>query len=112
MLGFLRTFAAHASCLFIGFELCHAGLFPPWASLMLVWNADTFFYGQPRFVTHIDDGAIAALTKCAVCVYGKFMQQAWLHGLCRFLACVLNQQSCTTRHSSHYLTEAALLQIL
>lgn len=24
---------------------------------------DTFFYGQPRFVTHIDDGAIAALTK-------------------------------------------------
>lgn len=25
---------------------------------------DSFFYGQPRFVTHIDDGAIAALTKC------------------------------------------------
>ena len=27
---------------------------------------DTFFYGQPRFVTHIDDGAIAALTKCVL----------------------------------------------
>jgi SAM-dependent methyltransferase len=26
-------------------------------------SPDTFFYGQPRFVTHIDDGAIAALTK-------------------------------------------------
>ena len=24
---------------------------------------DTSFYSQPRFVTHIDDGAIAALTK-------------------------------------------------
>ena len=24
---------------------------------------DTFFYGQPRYVTHIDDKAIAALTK-------------------------------------------------
>ncbi len=28
-------------------------------------SPDTFFYGQPRFVTHIDDGAIAALTKWA-----------------------------------------------
>lgn len=24
---------------------------------------DTYFYSQPRFVTHIDDGAIKALTK-------------------------------------------------
>lgn len=26
---------------------------------------DTFFYSSPRFVTHIDDGAISALTKYA-----------------------------------------------
>ena len=26
-------------------------------------SPDTFFYGQPRYVTHIDDKAIAALTK-------------------------------------------------
>ncbi len=26
-------------------------------------SADAIFYDQPRFVTHIDDGAIQALTK-------------------------------------------------
>ena len=26
-------------------------------------TADTQFYSQPRFVTHIDDGAIGAVTK-------------------------------------------------
>ncbi len=26
-------------------------------------SSDEIFYDQPRFVTHIDDGAIAALTK-------------------------------------------------
>jgi hypothetical protein len=28
-------------------------------------SSDAFFYESPRFVTHIDDGAIAALTKYA-----------------------------------------------
>ena len=28
-------------------------------------SVDTAFYDSPRFVTHIDDGAIGALTKCA-----------------------------------------------
>jgi SAM-dependent methyltransferase len=27
-------------------------------------SPDSLFYGEPRFVTHIDDGAIAALTEC------------------------------------------------
>lgn len=26
-------------------------------------SPDTFFYSAPRYVTHIDDGAISALTK-------------------------------------------------
>ena len=34
-------------------------------------TADTSFYSQPRFVTHIDDGAIAALTK-----YNSIIQHA------------------------------------
>lgn len=29
-------------------------------------SSDKIFYDQPRFVTHIDDSAIAALTKCAL----------------------------------------------
>ena len=28
-------------------------------------SKDDIFYSQPRFVTHIDDGAIGALTRCA-----------------------------------------------
>lgn len=28
-------------------------------------STDDIFYSQPRFVTHIDDGAIGALTECA-----------------------------------------------
>ena len=28
-------------------------------------SSDTLFYSQPRLVTHIDDGAIGALTQCA-----------------------------------------------
>ena len=29
-------------------------------------SKDTAFYDAPRFVTHIDDGAISALTRCTL----------------------------------------------
>ncbi len=29
-------------------------------------SSDGIFYSQPRFVTHIDDGAIGALTECVL----------------------------------------------
>ncbi len=32
-------------------------------------SSDANFYIQPRFVTHIDDGAIGALTECAVSLH-------------------------------------------
>lgn len=32
-------------------------------------SKDERFYDAPRFVTHIDDGAIAALTRCARCFF-------------------------------------------
>lgn len=53
---------------------------------------DTSFYSQPRFVTHIDDGAIAALTKC---VYTEPALYFSLH----HSSCILFQ--CCQLHSAN-----------
>ncbi len=41
-------------------------------------SSDKLFYDQPRFVTHIDDSAIAALTKCVLlpCCTSCFREKA------------------------------------
>jgi hypothetical protein len=45
---------------------------------------DTQFYSQPRFVTHIDDPAIEALTKCVLGWLGSLqsvcvLSLSWYH---------------------------------
>lgn len=63
-----RTFACFCLCsktlLFIAIELWAEKLIGLnfWVELILR-SPDTLFYEMPRFVTHIDDQAIAALTK-------------------------------------------------
>ena len=43
---------------------------PPRPACSYDETSDALFYEQPRFVTHIDDGAIGALTKCGLCWRG------------------------------------------
>jgi len=40
--------------------------FPPGAFDKADPSADPLFYAEPRFVAHIDDGAIAAVTEIAI----------------------------------------------
>lgn len=68
-------------------------------------SPDTLFYSEPRFVTHIDDYAIAALTK----YYSKVFPPSNTPGVCLLDMCsswVINQSTLFLSNAFVYMSSS------